>query len=192
MTASGRIIAALRPATLIAGGAFAVHELSYVSGYGGGASEALQNHSYLSALVPALGVLAALTLVATVEGGLAGSRVRRRSPLGRILTYAGAILVVFAVQETAESIFVAGHAGGVGAVFTQGGPVAVPLALAFGALAWLAVRGLEAVEDRIAARFEPTAVPEAARSRPRPRLLDVVLSPAVLAGGAAPRAPPSI
>jgi hypothetical protein len=192
VTVTGRIIAALRPATLVAGGAFAVHELSYVAGYGGGASEALQNHSYLSALVPALAVLAALTLVATIECGLARPRVRRRSPLGRILTYAGAILVVFAVQETAESILAAGHPGAIGAVFTQGGPVAVPLALVFGALSWLAVRGLEAAEDRIAARFEPTAVPEAARSRPRPRLLDIVRSPAVLASGAAPRAPPSI
>src|SRR5918996_547112 len=79
MNAPGRIVAALRAATFVAGGAFAVHELSYLAGPGSADSAALQGHSYLSGLLPALAVLAALTLLATVEGGLAARRARRRS-----------------------------------------------------------------------------------------------------------------
>jgi hypothetical protein len=191
---STRFIAALRPATVVAGGALAVHQLSYLAGYGADASQALHDHghAYLGGLLPVLAVLTALTVLATVEGGLNGGRTRagRRSPLGRMLTYAGAILAVFATQEVAETLLVANHPGGIGAFLAHGGLVAVPLAFAFGSLAWLAVRGLEAVEDRIAARFEPAVLGQI-RSSFRPRWFAVDLSPAALAGGGAPRAPPS-
>jgi hypothetical protein len=192
MNAPGRIVAALRAATFVAAGAFAVHELSYLAGSGAADSSALERHSYLSGLLPALAVLAALTLLATVEGGLAGPRVRRRSPLSRILTYTAAILAVFLAQEAAESLVVGGGPAALGAVLAHGGIVAVPLALGFGTLAWLAVRGLEAVEERIATRFAGSAAPGRAGASLRPRWLDVVLKPAILAGCAAARAPPSI
>ena len=192
MSAPGRIVAALRAATFVAGGAFAVHELSYLAGSGAGDSAALQGHSYLSGLLPALAVLAALTLLATVEGGLAGPRVRRRSPLRRILAYAVAILGVFLAQEAAESLLVGGDPVAIGTLLAHGGIVAVPLALGFGTLAWLAVRGLEAVEERIATRFARSAAPGRPGASLRPRWLDVVLEPAILAGCAAARAPPSI
>jgi len=191
MTAPARLIAALRPATFVAAGAFAVHELSYLAGYGAGAPHALQDHTYLAGLLPALAVLVALTILATVEGGLSATRVRRASPLSRILTYAGAIVAIFAVQEAAESLVAGRDPAQIGVLLAHGGLVAVPLALGFGALAWLAVRGLEAVEKRIAIRFERPASPGAARFGLRPRWLDVVLEPAMLAGGAAARAPPS-
>ena len=192
MNAPGRIVAALRAATFVAGGAFAVHELSYLAGPGAADSAALQGHSYLSGLLPVLAVLAALTLLATVEGGLAAPRARRSSPLGRILTYAAAILGVFLAQEAAEGLLVGGDPAAIATLLAHGGIVAAPLALGFGTLAWIAVRGLEAVEERIASRFAESAAPGRPRAGLRPRWLDVVLEPAIVAGCAAARAPPSI
>jgi hypothetical protein len=184
----GRIIAVLRPATLVAGGAFAVHQLSYLVG-GAGAPQG-QDHSYMGGLVPLLAVLVALTVLGTVEGGLAGGHRpgRRWFALGGALTYGGAIFAAFAVQEVAESMM-AGN--GLTVFVAPIGLAAIPISLAFGALAWLTVRSLEAVEGRIAARFAPVDH-GAARAGVRPRWLALVLCPALVPGGAAPRAPPSI
>ncbi|MGH2991324.1 MAG: hypothetical protein ACRDMA_15970 [Solirubrobacterales bacterium] len=192
MAASARFIAAVRPATLVAGGVFAVHELSYHAGFGADAAATLQGHSYLAALLPALAALVALTLVVTVEGGVAGTRARRASPLSRIVAYAGAILALFCVQEAVEGLLAGGDPVRIGVALVSGGFVAAPLSLGFGFVAWLAVRGLEAVEERIAIRFERPASPGSARFGLRPRWLDVLLSPTLLAGGAAARAPPSV
>ena len=195
MRRGGQIPAALRPASIVAAGAFAVHQLSYLAGYGGDASQALEEngHAYLSGVLPMLCVLAGVALFAVVEGGVAGvpATVRQRSPFGRAFIYPAAILAVFAVQEIAEGLLVVNHAEGVAAALPQVGPVAIPLALVFGALVWVTVRGLEAVQDCIARRFEP-ATHDATRSGLRSRWLAVVMSPAALPGGAAPRAPPSV
>jgi hypothetical protein len=193
VTGFGRIVAPLRPATVVAAGAFAVHELSYLAGYGETAHALDNGHAYLTGLVPVLAVLVALTLLAAVERGVSGgATARRRSPVGRALTYTGAILAMFGVQEVAEGLLVAGHPGPVGPFASPAGLVAVPLALIFGSLAWLVVRGLEAVESRIAARFERAGTSRPPRKGLRPRRLELVLSPAALASGAAARAPPSI
>jgi len=191
MSRTGRLISALRPATLAASGVFAVHQLSYLVG-GAGGSHALgaAGHTYLEGLLPLLAILVGLTVVATVEGGLAGGGAGppRRSPVGRILTYAAAILAVFVVQELAEGLL---RGDDVEVLVSPVGLVAVPLALGFGLLAWLAASALEAVESRIAARFDSVGR-RPLGSSPRPPWLAVVLSPAVQAAGAAPRAPPSI
>lgn len=190
MGRTGRLISALRPATLVASGAFGVHQLSYLVG-GAGGSPALDaaGHTYLEGLLPLLAALVGLTVVATVEGGIAGgARPRRRSPAARTLTYAAAILAVFAVQELAEGLLVGDDVVG---LFSPVGLVAIPLALGFGLLAWLAARALDAVECRIAARFE-TRGHSPASSSVRPQWLALVLSPTAQAAGAAPRAPPSI
>jgi hypothetical protein len=189
VSGTARIVAALRPATLVAGGAFAVHEASYLAGYGGAGSP--HAHAYVAALLPVLAVLLALTLVVAVEAGVAGRGAigRRRSPLGRVLVYAGAILALFTVQEITAGLLVAGHPG-IDAFAAPSGLVAIPLALVFGALAWLAARGLEAVEERLTARFAPRAR-RARRASPRPGRA-AFFSPPALSAGAAPRAPPSI
>lgn len=195
VSGAGRTVAALRPATVVAGGAFAVHQLAYLAGYGGAASHALEHHGhgYLTAVGPVLAVLAALTLLAAVEGGISTSRLRRRrSPLARALTYAAAILVVVVVQELTEGVLLSGHPGPFAWFASPVAMFAAPFAIASGALAWLAVRGLEAVEAGLAARFEPVPARRAARSRMRRRGPDLVLSPAALAGGGAARAPPSV
>jgi hypothetical protein len=191
MGRTGRLISALRPATLVASGAFGVHQLSYLVG-GPGGSHTLDGvgHAYLEGLLPLLAVMAGLTVLAAVEHGLAGggASVRRRSPVARVLTYAAAILAVFAVQELAEGLLVGDD---VAVLFSPVGLVAIPLALGFGLLAWLAARALDAVECRIAARFE-TPGHSPASSSVRPPWLALVLSPAAQAAGAAQRAPPSI
>jgi hypothetical protein len=196
VTRSRRILAALRPATVVAAGAFAAHQLAYLAGYGGGASHALAHHghSYLSGFGPALAVLAALTVLAAVEKGLSDPRAtpRRRSPLARALAYAAAILAVLVVQELTEGVLFADHPGPLAWFASPAALFATPLAIACGVLAWLAVRGLEAVEDRIALRVGPAAPRGAQRSNVRPRWPELVLSPAALAGCAAARAPPSI
>jgi hypothetical protein len=189
VTASRRIIAAVRPATLVAGGVFAVHELSYLAGFGADASGTLQGHSHLAALLPALAALVALMLVATVEGGVAGTR-RRVAPVSRAIAYGGAILALFCVQEAAEGVLAGADPVRIAGVLVAGALVAAPLSLALGFVAWLAVRALDAVEERIAIRFERPD-PAAARFGLRPRWLDLVLSPALGARDAAARAPPS-
>jgi hypothetical protein len=181
---------ALRPATLIAAGAFAVHELSYLAGPE--APHATWGHAYVAALLPALAILAALGLFVTIERGVAGRRTPAASPLTRVLTYAAAILALFLGQEAVEGLLAGADPVQIGAMFAAHGVVAIPLAFGFGFVAWLAMRGLETVEAHIATRFDQSTPRHAARSGLRPRWLDVVLSPALLAGSAAPRAPPSV
>jgi hypothetical protein len=183
-------MSALRPVTLIAGGAFAVHELSYLAGFGAAGSHA-PDHSYVAALLPALAILAALALFATVERGVAGRRAPPASPLARVLTHAAAILALFFGQELVEGLLAGADVVQIGPVLAVHGVVAIPLALALGSVTWLAMRGLETVEARIATRFDQSTPRHAARLGLRPRWLNVVLSPAMLAGSAAPRAPPS-
>lgn len=196
MSRAARAIGVLRPATVVAAGAVAVHQLRYAVGYGGEASGALRDHghAYFEALIPILALLGGITVLATLVAALAGSTgtAARRSPALRALTYAAAIMVVFGAQETAEGILFAGHPGGVAAVAAHGGLVAIPLAVAFGWLVWLAVRGLEAVEERLAtgpARADCRAPDRSAR---RPAWRALPASPTPAAAGSPPRAPPSV
>jgi hypothetical protein len=184
-------MSALRPVTLIAGGAFAVHELSYLAGFGTAGSNAPVDHSYVAALLPPLAILAALALFATVERGVAGRRAQPASPLTRVLTYAAAILALFIGQEMVEGLLASADPIQIGTVLAAHGVVAIPLAVALGFVVWLAMRGLETVEARIATRFDQSTPRRAARLGLRPRWLDFALSPALFAGSAAPRAPPS-
>jgi hypothetical protein len=184
-------MSALRPVTLIAGGAIAVHELSYLAGFGTAGSHAPADHSYVAALLPALAILAALALFATVERGVAGTRTPPASALTRALTYAAAIVAVFFGQEAVEGLLAGAGPVQIASVLAARGVMAIPLALALGFIASLAMHGLETVEARIATRFDQSTPRRAPRLGLRPRWLDVVLSPTLLAGSAAPRAPPS-
>jgi hypothetical protein len=94
-----------RSAAVLALGALALHQLSYLLAHGDGAGRALaaHGHGYLSTLAPIL-VTAALALVAA---SLARAALRPRSPESsrracpevRAATLALALLVVFGVQE---------------------------------------------------------------------------------------------
>ena len=184
-------MSALRPVTLIAAGAIAVHELSYLARFGTAGSHAPADHSYVAALLPGLAILAALALFATVVRGVAGTRTPPASPPTRVLTYAAAILALFFGQETVEGLLAGADPVQIASVLAAHGVMAIPLALALALIASLAMHGLETVEARIATRFDQSTPQRAPRLGLRPRLLGVVLSPALLAGSAAPRAPPT-
>lgn len=195
----GRAESLTRTASLIALGAFAVHQLRYLAGYGHAAGDELsrQGHDYLGSALP---VLAALVLSGLAAGivraalgrGSAASR-PAASPESRRARWAllsAAVLIVFAGQETIEGALSAGHPGGLASVLSEGGWTALPFALAVGGLCALLDRGLVTLERVIAApglRRRP-----AAPARPmRPRVVGLTpLAAAPLAFGIARRPPP--
>ena len=190
---------ATRTAALLALAAYAVHELRYAIAYGDAAHMLEEHgHSYMSALVPILGLLLALGLGSWVAA-LARAR---RDGLGEAetrglgstwLAASGSLIAIFAFQETLEGLFSPGHGSGLAAVFGSGGWTAVPLALVFGAGIALLLRGARAATRRVA-NWKPMRVwrwtlPRAgysiafAETAPHPRAC-------VLARNGAGRAPP--
>ena len=187
----------LRCFALLGAGALGLHELRYLFGYCGDAGHALaaQGHGYLDAVT----ALVALSLVAMLAG-LVAALVRRRAAAAsasrpwrvRWLVSSGALLAVFATQELVEGALSPGHPAGLAGVAGHGGWIAVPLALAIGAVVAALLRGAEVVIARFALprrtprlRAPRTALPRAAL-RVAPRAL------AVLAASRAPRAPPPL
>jgi hypothetical protein len=158
-----------RSAAVLALGALALHQLSYLLAHGDGAGRALaaHGHGYLSTLAPIL-VTAALALVAA---SLARAALRPRSPESsrracpevRAATLALALLVVFGVQEAVEGLLSPGHSLDLAALLGTGW-VAVPLAFPIGALAALALGGLERAELLIASAAWSPGLPTAPRS----------------------------
>ncbi len=192
-----------RTAALIAVGAFVVHQLRYLAGYGDAAGSELsrQGHGYLAGAMP---ILAAF-LISAVAAGLLRAALGRvsvsgRQPAGhradtlarRAALFTAGIVVVFCVQESLEGVLCAGHAGGVAAVLAGGGWLAFPLAPLVATLCALLDRGIETLE--IAVGRERGArrqrLPTQAERRPRQALL-VPLSAAPLAFGVARRPPPA-
>jgi hypothetical protein len=143
----------LRFAALLAGGAFALHQLRYLIGYGNRSHGQLgaQGHSYMTLLGPLVAV--ALMLVAAefcarlidARAARPPGRLPRLRQLWAVATTC--LAVAYATQETLEGALSAGHPGGVGAVVGHGGWVALPLAVAFGlAVALIARAGQRAIE----------------------------------------------
>jgi hypothetical protein len=148
-----------RTASLLSLGALAVHELRYVLAYGERAGEALasQGHAYLSDLGGALITLILATLLATVLAGALAPPARRpgnaRTAIRRMaVLYGLALLAIFCAQELTEGAVASGHPAGLAAVFAHGGWVALPLALAAGALCSLASLALQGVERNLVRR----------------------------------------
>jgi hypothetical protein len=164
-----------RATSLLSLAALAVHELRYLLAYGDRADEALasQGHAYLSDLGGTLITLALATLLATVlASGLAPAARRPGQTAGRAFRrtaalYAIALLAIFCAQELTEGAVAAGHPAGLAAVLAHGGWMALPLALAAGAVCSLACLALQGVEralaqggPRRAVRERPPAVAE--------------------------------
>src|SRR5213080_572900 len=129
-----------RRASLLALGTLALHQLRYALAYGGDASSALahQGHSYLGDVAPLLVALAlslvCARLVAAALGRLGADPDRSPGRGAETVAFAAALLAIFLAQELTEGVLAAGHPGGLAAVLPHGGVVALPLALAIGAV----------------------------------------------------------
>jgi hypothetical protein len=186
----------LRTAALLLTAAFAVHQLRYALSYGAhtGAALAHQGHAYLLAAAPFLGTLVAVA-AARLLGRLAGPPPGRgaREHRLRVLWPACslALVALYAVQESLEGLFAAGHPGGWAALAAHGGWLALPLAL----LAGLVLAALL----RVSARLEAApplrlaalraGLPLGPPSPALPGAPDAALRPA-LAGNVGGRGPP--
>lgn len=179
-------------ASLIALGAFGVHQLRYLIAYGGDAGNELaeQGHSYLTHLLPlVLGFGLAILTARLVRGLLGGNQSVAAERRLKATSYALAIVAVFGCQELAEGALLAGHAAGLAAIFSGGGWAALPLAALFGFLAALLDRGIEAIESLVAPAEPETERPSLRVSLPdTPPRLGRRLSP--IASGLAQRPPP--
>jgi hypothetical protein len=188
-----------RAASLLSLAALAVHELRYLFAYGHRAGEELANqgHGYLSDLGGALVTLTMATLLATLLAGALAPAARRpdQPAVGAFrrtaVLYALALLAIFCAQELTEGAAAAGHPAGLAAVLAHGGWVALPLALAAGAvcsLACLALQGVERTLARRAPRRAPRRPPALAEPHAAPARLP--LASLNLAFGFARRPPP--
>lgn len=194
MTAFGHRV---RTAALLAFGALALHEARYLIAHGGPSAEGLAGaaHAYL----PLAGALAAgLVALAAVELLAALSRARRAGagapprPSGvRIwLAASAALLALHTGQELVEGALFAGRPGGL-AVLAGGGWVCVPLALGFGALVALALRGADLAVRAAALRARARRTVRGPRRVARPAPVHLVRLRSPLAGHLAGRAPPA-
>jgi hypothetical protein len=185
----------LRCFALLGAGAIGLHELRYLIGYGGDAGHALavQGHGYLDAVTAAvaLALVAALAVLiaALVRGGAAAARPARPWRV-RWLAASGALLAVFVTQELVEGALSPGHPAGLAGVAGHGGWMAVPLALAIGAVVAALLRGAEAVVARFAASPRRPRLRAPRIALPRAPLHDRLRAVAVRAAPGAPRAPP--
>ncbi|MFN8159454.1 MAG: hypothetical protein U0R52_00200 [Solirubrobacterales bacterium] len=197
----GRAESLARTGALVALGAFALHQLRYLAGYGSaaGAELAHQGHGYLAGATP---VLAALALSGLLAGPLraalrrAGPAPRGAGPLAlrrRALLFGLAMLAVLCFQESLEGALSAGHPAGAAALLAGSGWTALPIAVALGAACALLDRGLEAIETAVARRARPSGAAGPGRPGPARPLRDPLVAPLAsdpLAFGLSRRPPP--
>ncbi len=138
----------VRLASILAVGAFALHQLRYLIAFGGPC--AAEGHRYMADLLPPLSVLFLAAVLATLLRGTEGASPARAPLTRRIPVFAGALLAIFAGQELLEGFMAAGPSANLAAPLAGGGWVALPLAVAIGGLAALLARLLEGVERAIA------------------------------------------
>jgi hypothetical protein len=184
----------VRLASILAIGAFALHQLRYLLAFGGSASAELaqEGHRYMSDLLPPVSVLVLAAILATLIRGTEGAAPSRVPLARRIAVFASALLAIYVGQELLEGLIASGHASGLAAVLAGGGWIALPLAMTIGTLAALLAHALEGVERVIAVIH--TAQPlrlraPAVRGRALPARGISLLS-APLAFGLARRPPP--
>src|SRR5262245_6199704 len=181
---------------LLPAAALAVHELRYRLAYGTEADSALaaQGHGYLDSLAPWLVLVLGLALgafVMRVARALAGRAEAqpRRSFAALWLLATVSLVAIYAVQESLEGVFAAGHPSGLPGLYGNGGWWSLGLAVVLGA----AVAGLLRLASAVvAAAVRVARAPRrwpAAAPAPRPRSAELSLR-GVLASAAAGRAPP--
>ena len=179
----------IRLASILAVGVFALHQLRYLVAVGG--SSAAEGHRYMADLLPPLSVLVLAAVLATLLRGTEGASSARTPLARRMALFAGALLAIYVGQELLEGLM-AGHSTGLAGLLAGGGWVALPLAVAIGALAALLAHVLEGVERVIAvvhAERPLRSRAPAVRGRALPARAISLLS-APLAFGLARRPPP--
>jgi hypothetical protein len=186
-----RIAHNVRVASILAVGAFSLHQLRYLIAPGA-SSSALPSHGYMTDLLAPIAVLALAGALATLIRGTEGAP-PARAPLGRrVAVFAAALLAIYIGQECLESIVSLGHPAGALTTLAAGGWVALPLSLALGALGAVLATALEAIERVIAvvhAERRRRSRPPAVRGRELPAR-GPRLASAPLAFGLARRPPP--
>jgi hypothetical protein len=193
MRSSSIIAQRLRLASLLALGAFALHQLRYLLAYGGESGRALgdQGHAYLASAVPILGGLALAAVLATILRVRLGPGLSKTRWSRRVGFCAAALLAIYAGQELLEGALASGHAAGATAVLGSGGWIAVPLSFAFGGVVALVAHLLERIEVALSRRRLQRIGGRAPRDRGRARSArraNPLSSP--LAFGLARRPPP--
>ena len=129
----------------MAAGAYGLHQLRYLIGYGADSHHELsaQGHAYLSFAPPLLAVVLVLCIGELVHraagGGVDGPAPVRLRTLWAVAT--ASLVVTYSLQELVEGALSGGHPGGFGGVFDHGGWVAIPLAVVFGLVVALLLRG---------------------------------------------------
>jgi membrane protease YdiL (CAAX protease family) len=174
MSLAGRTSRAAGSAALLAVGALALHQLRYLLAYGGQASAELerQGHSYLDTAAPLLVAAAVALLVVSVLSPalLRLAPVLTRDVCGteRAAGYAAALLAVYFAQELTEGLLAGGHPAGLVGVLGAGGWLALPLAMALGALASVARGWLYRAERSLATLLGRPRLPRPERRAPAP------------------------
>ena len=171
-----------RTAALIALGAFAVHQLRYLAGYGHEAGSELsrQGHGYLAGALP---VLAAFLLSAVAAGLLraalgrragagapAGLTHRRDTSRAAPLSSGWASLSSSVARKRSRAPSPRATRAGWRRCLAQGGWLALPLAGLLGALCALLDRGIATLEAAIAG-YRALRAPARSRQRSRPTAL---------------------
>jgi hypothetical protein len=186
--------APLRRAVLLAGAAYAVHQLRFVLTYGADTHRVLheEGHRYLpfAGAAAALLLLAGATQFATsllrcATGGAGPGRPPARL-CGLWAGNAALLVATYVAQEGLEGAFASGHP-----IWAHGGWVVVPLAVVLGGLVALLVVGAHRALAEVARRSGLSAETRRAEQR-RPRPRSAVLAPlSPLARHLAGRAPPA-
>jgi len=150
MRSTMRIAHNVRLASILAVGAFGLHQLRYLIFSGASSSAAHPSHGYMTELMAPIAVLVLAAALATLIRGTEGAAPERAPLARRIALFAGALLAIYFGQELLEAALTAAHPGLIDSIFATGGWVAVPLAIVIGSLSALLASALERVELAIA------------------------------------------
>ena len=180
----------LRAAILTVVGALALHQGRYLlappTDVHSGA------HTYFAWAIPLIGVLA---VAGALELALRLSRSRNvvvpRLPQPSVLfvLFAFTLLTIFGAQETLETVFSHGSLPVSNPFIADGAWVSIPLAVLFGAILTLLLRGVVYAVTLVASRRRPTPRPRRALGRAPARLFTI--SRSGISRSLAPRGPPA-
>jgi hypothetical protein len=191
---SGRLT--LRTAALLAAAALALHELRYLLApvSGSDAGPGAEEHAYLplaAAVVIAVLALAGAQLVAAIVRAVRTGHGEQQPPdlFFLWLLSSTALMGVHAAQESAESMLATGRLELVAVLAGPGGPASLVLAVLFGLVVALALRGAGAAVAA-AVRHNTLRRPRRLLARQRPHSADPAPAASVLARHLAGRAPP--